>query len=44
MLIKDSNEIIINEIKKNDLLFENKNLFELRKGDIIVFYFTNNKI
>ena len=42
-LIKDSNEIINNEIKKNDLLFENKNLFELRKDDIIVFYFTTNK-
>ena len=42
-LIKESNEIINNEIKKNDLLFENKNSFELRKNDLIVFYFTSNK-
>ena len=42
-LIKESSEIINNEIKKNDLLFENKNSFELRKNDLIVFYFTSNK-
>ena len=39
LLIKKEDEYIINEIKKNDLLFERRNVFELRIGDVIVFYF-----
>ena len=38
LLIKEKNDIIINEIKKNNLLFEKRNVFELRVGDIIIFY------
>ena len=38
LLIKEKNDCIINEIKKNDLLFEKRNVFELRVGDIIIFY------
>ena len=39
LLIKKEDDYIINEIKKNDLLFEKRNVFELRIGEIIVFYF-----
>ena len=39
LLIKKEDDYIINEIKKNDLLFEKRNVFELRIGDVIVFYF-----
>ena len=38
LLIKVKNDYIINEIKKNNLLFEKRNVFELRVGDIIIFY------
>ena len=38
LLIKEKNDYIINEIKKNNLLFEKRNVFELRVGDIIIFY------
>ena len=38
LVIKEKNDYIINEIKKNNLLFEKRNVFELRVGDIIIFY------
>lgn len=40
--IKERKDTIMNEIKKNDLLFERRNEFELRIGDVILFYLTNN--
>lgn len=43
LVIKEKNDEIVNEIKKNDLLFERRNKFELRVGDTIIFYLTNNK-
>ena len=36
--IKDSNDFIENEIKKNNLLFERRNIFEIRVGESIIFY------
>ena len=41
--VKEKKDVIINEIKKNDLLFEKRNDFEVRIGDVIIFYLTNNK-
>ena len=38
LIIKDENDYIENEIKKNHLLFEIRKVFELRKGDSILFY------
>ena len=40
--IKDKNDFVVNEIKKNDLLFENRNVFECRIDDILIFYFTHD--
>ena len=42
-IIRQRNDIVLNEIKKNDLLFEQRNDFELRVGDTIIFYLTNNQ-
>ena len=39
-IIRQRNDIVLNEIKKNDLLFEQRNDFELRVGDTIIFYLT----
>ena len=41
--VKEKEDVIVNEIKKNDLLFEKRNEFELRIDDVIIFYLTNNK-
>ena len=38
IIIKDSNDYIENEIKKNNILFERNNTFEIRIGDTIIFY------
>ena len=40
--IREKNDFIINEIKKNDLLFEKRNVFECRIDDILIFYFTHD--
>ena len=37
--IKEKNDCIENEIRKNNLLFEKRDIFELRVGDQIIFYF-----
>ena len=37
--IKDKNDYIENEIKKNNLLFEKSKIFEIRVGESIIFYF-----
>ena len=39
-IIRQRDDIVLNEIKKNDLLFEQRNDFELRVGDTIIFYLT----
>ena len=38
IIIKESGDYIENEIKKNNLLFERDNNFEIRVGDSIIFY------
>ena len=38
IIIKESRDYIENEIKKNNLLFERDNTFEIRVGDSIIFY------
>ena len=40
ILVKDENDYIENEIRKNNLLFERRDVFELRVGDEITYYFT----
>ena len=37
--IKEKNEFIENEIRKNNLLFERRDIFELRVGDELNYYF-----
>ena len=41
--IKESDSFVCNEIKKNNLLFEISDVFELRVGDVVHFFLTNNK-
>ena len=38
--IKEKTEYIENEIRKNNLLFERRDIFEIRVGDQIVYYFS----
>ena len=37
--IREKNECIENEIRKNNLLFERRDIFELRVGDELLYYF-----
>ena len=37
--ILEKNEIIKNEIRKNNLLFEKRDVVEIRVGDEIIYYF-----
>ena len=37
--IKEKNEYIENEIRKNNLLFERRDIFEIRVGDELTYYF-----
>lgn len=41
--IKNIDEPLINEVKKNCLLFDGKNQIQIRIGDILVFYISKNK-
>jgi hypothetical protein len=41
--VKNSNEIIKNEVKKNNLVFEKRNVLEIRKNEILVFYLSHSK-
>jgi len=41
--IMNPNEAIVNEAKKNFLIFDKSNEIQVRIGDTIVFYFTVNK-
>ena len=38
IIIKEKEDYIENEIKKNNLLFERNNTFEIRKGENLIFY------
>ena len=38
--IKNRNETIENEIRKNNLLFERRDTYELRVGDEMIYYFS----
>ena len=40
-IIKNKGDYVENEIKKNNLTFERRDIFELRVGDKILFYFTS---
>ena len=42
--IKDNDDYIENEIKKNNLLFEKRGIFEIRKGENIIFYLSMAEI
>ena len=42
--IKENDDYIENEIKKNNLLFERRGLFEIRKDENIIFYLSMNEI
>ena len=38
--IKNRNETIENEIRKNNLLFERRDTYEIRVGDEMIYYFS----
>ena len=38
IIIKEKDDYIENEIKKNNLLFERNNIFEIRKGENLIFF------
>lgn len=44
IIIKDYDDYVENEVKKNNLLFERKNTFEIRKGENIIFYLTMKEL
>lgn len=41
--IRESHQAVLNEVKKNCLLYDMRNRVEYRVGDIVVFYITKNK-
>lgn len=43
LVVRGQHECISNEIKKNGLIFERSDILQVRKGDVIVLYFTKNK-
>ena len=38
IIIKEKDDYVENEIKKNNLLFERNSLFEIRKGENLIFF------
>ena len=38
--IKDRDDYVENEIRKNNLLFERRDIFEIRIGDSLIYYFS----
>ena len=38
--IKEKDDYIENEIRKNNLLFERRDIFEIRVGDCLLYYFS----
>jgi hypothetical protein len=43
IIIKGEYDVTVNEVKKNDLLFEKINFLELRVGDTLIFYISHGK-
>ena len=43
IIVKDNGDYVENEIKKNNLLFEKRGIFEVRKGENIIFYLAMNE-
>ena len=43
IVVKDKNDYVENEIRKNNLLFERRAIFELRVGDEMTYYFSTKK-
>ncbi len=43
-IIKGIDQNVVNELKKNGLLFDRSNTFQLRKGDELVLYISKSKI
>jgi hypothetical protein len=41
--VRDQNEIVKNEVKKNNLIYEKRNVLELRINDEIIFYLSHTK-
>ena len=44
IIIKEPKDFIENEVKKNYLLFERRGVFEVRRGDHIIFYLSMKEI
>ena len=44
MIIRKKNEVVENEIKKNNLLLERRDIYELRVGDTLTLYLSTKKI
>ena len=44
IIIRKKNEVVENEIKKNNLLLERRDIFELRVGDTLTLYLSTKKI
>ena len=38
--IKDKTDYVENEIRKNNLLFERRDIFEIRVGESLLYYFS----
>ncbi len=43
MKVVDFMKPIVNEVKKNGLIYEGNDNFQVRVGDIVVFYLSKNK-
>jgi hypothetical protein len=43
LMIKDSDQYVTNELKKNGLLFDRSNTYQLRKGEEVVLYISKTK-
>ena len=44
IIIRKKNEVVENEIKKNNLLLERRDIYELRVGDTLTLYLSTKKI
>ena len=43
IVIKDKGEILENEIRKNNLLFEKRDVLEIRIGEELIYYFSEKE-
>ena len=44
IIIRNKNDVVENEIKKNNLIFERRVVYELRVGDTLTFYLSTKKL